>query len=387
MRHNHMYLSADQLRNINLPAFVRLAANDHSVWLGLTGVTDDAFTLTSSGDAEITMPNEAFEQLFTTETLLLWRDPTPKARTLGPAMSGADVERLQANLRSVGRYSGPLTGQYDEATAAAVAGVQADTGFDRRRPCRTAGAHGVEQLDKRPAHPLASAGAGVRDQRPGLRPWRCESGRTSTSPPHRNRRPSRNRKRRNPEDAADQPVAEKAAPEMPPATAPAPAPVSVPAEAVERKTVLTAELPPPRRCRQAGSDPAGRSHSPSWFPTMEVTRGPAAREVPNEFYPSTHSKSSRPNGPKRKRLPTNTSQTTWRNATSSGEAASCVSASRCAFPPSPWFLEESLPPLLSSARPWAVSILVPEPNAGRDTGAHRNGQARPQPEARRGSRS
>jgi len=124
-----LYPATDQLKAINLPAFVRMTVADREVWLALTAVDRDTFVLTTKGEEIVEVSQERFRTHFTSETVILWKDPTPDALTLTRAMAGEAVTQLQKNLQSLGRYAGLPSGHYDEATATAVAKIQAETGL------------------------------------------------------------------------------------------------------------------------------------------------------------------------------------------------------------------------------------------------------------------
>ncbi len=124
-----LYPATDQLLAINLPALVRMATDNQLLWLALIGVEKDQFQITTTGDETVQVSRKEFQEHFTAETVILWKDPTPDAPTLVSSMSGEAVTQLQKNLQSLGRYFGPPSGVYDEATATAVAKIQAETGL------------------------------------------------------------------------------------------------------------------------------------------------------------------------------------------------------------------------------------------------------------------
>jgi general secretion pathway protein A len=124
-----LYPATDQLLTINLPAFVRMAGDAHSLWLALLHAEKDRFELTTAQDKTIQISRAEFQEHFTTETVILWKDPTPDAPALVTSMLGEAVLQLQKNLQSLGRYNGSPSGVYDQATATSVARIQAETGL------------------------------------------------------------------------------------------------------------------------------------------------------------------------------------------------------------------------------------------------------------------
>lgn len=129
MKNTPMYPTLDHLGTINLPAFVRMTSGDNTVWLALVAIEDGEPRLTTTGGQTVLVSREEFDEHFTTESLVVWKDPAPEARTMGMPMAGRDISQLQADLRSLRWYAGPVSGRYDEATAEAVKKIQLETGL------------------------------------------------------------------------------------------------------------------------------------------------------------------------------------------------------------------------------------------------------------------
>lgn len=125
----HLSPTAEQLIAINLPGFVRMASGPHSLWTALVHANNQTFEITTGGGDTVAVAREEFERYFTTETVFLWKDPTPGTEILAAPASGQAVLQLQEKLQSLGRYSAEPSGVYDEATVAAVKRIQAETGL------------------------------------------------------------------------------------------------------------------------------------------------------------------------------------------------------------------------------------------------------------------
>ena len=119
----------DQFAAIDLPAFAKMAADTRTLWVGLLGMDGDEVRLTTGFGGTLQASREEFEARYLNQVVILWRDRTPDADVLQEGMSGQDVARLQRQLQSLGRLSGPPSGVYDKATVAAIEAVQDEAGL------------------------------------------------------------------------------------------------------------------------------------------------------------------------------------------------------------------------------------------------------------------
>ncbi len=128
---NHEILSPnlEQLININLPSFVRLASDRHTVWAGLLEIRDGEAVLAKGIGETFTMPLAEFRDRYTNQAVIVWRDPTPDAVVLVENSQGGQVEALQVQLRGLGWLNHEITRVYDAATRDAVIALQEDTGL------------------------------------------------------------------------------------------------------------------------------------------------------------------------------------------------------------------------------------------------------------------
>ncbi|MBI5094309.1 MAG: AAA family ATPase [Candidatus Hydrogenedentes bacterium] len=122
-------LSLDQLKTINLPAFIRLTGDQSSVWVALVGADGDKLKITTRVGETISAPRGEIAAHYANRAILLWRDTAPNTPALREGMDNAAVRKLQEQLRSVGRLSEPPTGVYDAKTVAAVRALQEVAGL------------------------------------------------------------------------------------------------------------------------------------------------------------------------------------------------------------------------------------------------------------------
>ena len=124
LSHEALFPTLDQLAAINLPALVKVTAGSAGLWLALLEVSESTVRLsTAVGDSTVIQRGD-FEALYQHQAVIPWRDPTPDAFPLLPAMTGESVQLLQEQLQAAGRLSGEPTGVYDKATVQAVRGFR-----------------------------------------------------------------------------------------------------------------------------------------------------------------------------------------------------------------------------------------------------------------------
>jgi general secretion pathway protein A len=121
--------SLTQLGKLGLPAFIKLHTADDWLWISLASLGDDEAKVTMSGRDMADVPITDLAAHYRGEAVVLWRDPSPEAETLRPDVKGPAVHRLQSRLKQMGMLNGPLTGAYDDTTAAAVTTLQEQTGL------------------------------------------------------------------------------------------------------------------------------------------------------------------------------------------------------------------------------------------------------------------
>jgi len=124
-----LYPDLDQLTAIDLPAFVKLAGDNASIWVGVLGVDDEEVRISAAVSEVISVQRHAFEERYLRNAVVLWRDPDPDAAVLKADMKGARVRALQEELRALGRLDAEPSGVYDAATIAAVRAFQQETGL------------------------------------------------------------------------------------------------------------------------------------------------------------------------------------------------------------------------------------------------------------------
>jgi general secretion pathway protein A len=125
LEHLPLVGNVSMLRLLDLPAVLALRVTDGggTRYVALTAMGDGRLTLLLDGG---TVPVDAafLERHWFGEAHLLWRD----FESLGPAFGrdghGPPVARLQALLRGVGTYRGPVNGVFDGATESAVLAFQ-----------------------------------------------------------------------------------------------------------------------------------------------------------------------------------------------------------------------------------------------------------------------
>lgn len=118
-----------QALELNLPALVALRADGRRVWMALMGQEGDRLIL-AGGGAPIEAAPSALREVFASEAYVLWDDPAPRAPSLTPGRSDANVAQLKEKLRLLGHLPAANTGNaYDAETAGAVSRIQAQTGL------------------------------------------------------------------------------------------------------------------------------------------------------------------------------------------------------------------------------------------------------------------
>ncbi|MFP4191065.1 MAG: AAA family ATPase [Candidatus Hydrogenedentota bacterium] len=121
--------SFEQLININLPSFVRLASDRQTLWAGLLEIRDGEAVLAKRIGETFTMPLAEFQNRYTNQSVIVWRDPEPDPGVLSASSEGEQVEALQTQLRGLGWLNHEATGQYDAETREAVRALQEETGL------------------------------------------------------------------------------------------------------------------------------------------------------------------------------------------------------------------------------------------------------------------
>jgi general secretion pathway protein A len=113
------------LRLLDLPAVLelRVPAADAPRFATLTGMTDGRATLVVDGEP-MTVDDRFLDRYWFGQAYLVWRDFETLGPTFGRWARGASVSRLQGLLQRAGAYAGPMSGTFDEGTAAAVLGFQ-----------------------------------------------------------------------------------------------------------------------------------------------------------------------------------------------------------------------------------------------------------------------
>jgi general secretion pathway protein A len=113
------------LRVLDLPAVLELHLPETPgrSFVTLTGLDGDEPVLAIDGTPTRVDPTFAERHWFG-QAHLFWRDFEALGVTFGPETHGAQVARLQTLLGRAGAYAGPVTGVYDDATAAAVRDFQ-----------------------------------------------------------------------------------------------------------------------------------------------------------------------------------------------------------------------------------------------------------------------
>ena len=127
--HEALPLTLDQLRSINLPAFVRMTTDRHPVWVALIGCEDPGVRLTTTMGEALTVDEEEFTKRYLGEAILVWRDPRAGDPVLMDGVQGEPVRALQQAMRDAGHYEGEVTGVFDSETEEAVNKVQESAGL------------------------------------------------------------------------------------------------------------------------------------------------------------------------------------------------------------------------------------------------------------------
>ncbi len=121
--------AVEEIEAIGLPAFMAVRPGDAPMWVCLLGVADGKYRITTDTKDGVDVSGDVLRDMYTGQAVIFWRDPRPNARTMKKDMKGLAVRQLQQDLRTLGRYSGKISGVYDQRTVRAVSKVQADTGI------------------------------------------------------------------------------------------------------------------------------------------------------------------------------------------------------------------------------------------------------------------
>jgi len=120
----------DQLLAIDLPALVKVRAGGETRWVGLIGYQDGKVRLTGGLGESIEAPRDALRDMYASEALVLWADPTPGAGALLQGRRSPAVAKFKQQLRELGRLrANNNSDEYDNETATAVSRVQSETGL------------------------------------------------------------------------------------------------------------------------------------------------------------------------------------------------------------------------------------------------------------------
>jgi len=120
----------DQLLAIDLPALVKVRAGGETRWAGLIGYQDGKVRLTGGLGESIETTRDALRDIYASEALILWADPTPGAGALLQGRRSPAVAKFKQHLRELGRLRAANTSdEYDNETATAVSRVQSETGL------------------------------------------------------------------------------------------------------------------------------------------------------------------------------------------------------------------------------------------------------------------
>lgn len=119
-----------QLRNINLPAFVQLEVEGKLVWSALISASEEEVQLSGAMSELLKLDADDFEKVYTKQAILLWQNPNPGNRVMLLGQNTPDIAEFKKQLRTLGRISaGNTDSRYDEETATAVSQIQSETGL------------------------------------------------------------------------------------------------------------------------------------------------------------------------------------------------------------------------------------------------------------------
>jgi len=121
--------SLDQLIAIDLPALASMSTQYGTTWLAVLGTRGEEVLVSGDGDETTWVSKEELAASYAKLALVFWRDPDPNTRLLKTAVTGEDVEKLQAQLRSLSRTSEQASGIYDRETERIVRQIQRETGI------------------------------------------------------------------------------------------------------------------------------------------------------------------------------------------------------------------------------------------------------------------
>jgi general secretion pathway protein A len=113
------------LRLMDLPAVLELRIPDveGARYAALTGMKQEKVMLLVDGEPA-PVDSEFLQRYWTGAAHLFWRDFESLGRSFGREGHGTQVARLQALLKTVGTYRGPVNGVFDPATEAGVIAFQ-----------------------------------------------------------------------------------------------------------------------------------------------------------------------------------------------------------------------------------------------------------------------
>ncbi len=129
MESEALTLKFEQIKAINLPAFVKVLGDEQLAWVGLLGISENEVEITGGLNETLKAPIEDFQKRYLDMAVILWSNPTPMDPPMQPGSMGPNVVALQTELQRLGRLTPPPTGNYDAATIAAVKTLQAETGL------------------------------------------------------------------------------------------------------------------------------------------------------------------------------------------------------------------------------------------------------------------
>lgn len=130
LAHELLKPALDQLLALDLPALIRVRTGDETRWAGLIGYSGGNVRLTGGMGESIEASRDALRDVYASEALVLWADPTPGAGALLQGRRSPAVAKFKAQLRKLGRLRPANTSdEYDTETATAVSRLQSETGL------------------------------------------------------------------------------------------------------------------------------------------------------------------------------------------------------------------------------------------------------------------
>jgi hypothetical protein len=127
----HLTSNLSMLRLLDLPALLELRSSQSSepVYAALIGIDDETVTL-QVGRESLRVPPAVLDPVWFGDAHVFWRDFEWLGPTFGREASGTHVSRLQVMLAHAGVFDGPATGNFGDATAAAVVDFQRSRRLD-----------------------------------------------------------------------------------------------------------------------------------------------------------------------------------------------------------------------------------------------------------------